>query len=169
MRQCGCCTLCCKLLPVKSIGKKALTKCEHQRTGRGCAIHDRLPTACRVWSCGWLLQEGTTELSRPDRSHYVIDLMPDFITLGNNQTGERREQPCLQVWMDPDFPDAHEDPGLRQVLVTNNIPALLRYGSHEAKVLFPPALAEDGEWHLVDSGMKEGEHKMEEIAKVLGL
>ena len=39
MRQCGECTLCCKLLPVPPLNKLAGQKCKHQRfPHHGCAV-----------------------------------------------------------------------------------------------------------------------------------
>jgi len=40
MRQCGGCTLCCKLLPVPPLEKLAGQRCQHQRHGKGCAVYE---------------------------------------------------------------------------------------------------------------------------------
>jgi len=80
-RQCGDCQLCCKLLPVKSLAKLAGQRCSHQKHHKGCAVYKqlgRVSPECRLWNCRWLVADDTAELSRPDRSHYVLDLMPDF-------------------------------------------------------------------------------------------
>lgn len=81
-RTCGDCQLCCKLLPVRAVGKGANERCRHQRFGKGCAIyhHPSFPVECRVWSCRWLVDPEAHGLSRPDRTHYVVDIMPDFLT-----------------------------------------------------------------------------------------
>lgn len=167
-RECGGCTLCCRLLPVKTIDKLAGHRCQHQRTGKGCAVYRTgLPLACALWTCRWLGNDDTATLSRPDRSHYVIDVMPDFITMGNSQTGERQHLEIIQVWIDPKFPDAHEDPELRAYLIRQNKPALLRYDAVEAFVLFPPALCENREWNLVTTAMRETTHDFEDVARVM--
>ena len=77
-RRCGECTLCCKLLPVVELKKKANTPCQFQRSGKGCTVHGtrKQPTSCAIWSCRWLMNEDADELARPDRSHYVIDPSP---------------------------------------------------------------------------------------------
>ena len=41
-RQCGDCTLCCRLLPVRSLNKGAGERCKHQSHARGCKVYARL-------------------------------------------------------------------------------------------------------------------------------
>src|SRR5215471_20912157 len=108
-RKCGQCTLCCKLLPVREVNKAANTKCRHQSTAKGCAVYrkpGRFPLSCAAWSCQWLTEAHTAKLKRPDRSGYVIDMMPDLIVQENNKTGEKTETMVLQVWIDPARPNA---------------------------------------------------------------
>jgi hypothetical protein len=69
------------LLPVKELGKGAGERCRHQR-GLGCKVYHQLKTvspSCAMWTCRWLVEDDTSDLSRPDRSHYVIDVMPDYV------------------------------------------------------------------------------------------
>jgi hypothetical protein len=80
-RVCGDCQLCCKLLPVPPLKKAAGRRCQHQKFGKGCAIQDHKPFACRAWSCRWLSDPATAGMSRPDRSHYVIDVVSDYVTV----------------------------------------------------------------------------------------
>jgi hypothetical protein len=54
VRQCGTCTLCCKVLEVTDLGKPVNTVCNHIRTGGGCEIYDQRPRQCRSFSCAWL-------------------------------------------------------------------------------------------------------------------
>jgi hypothetical protein len=49
-------------------------------------------------------------------AHYVVDMMPDFLTLVEDATGQRQTIPCLQIWLDAGYPDAHRDPQLRAYL-----------------------------------------------------
>ena len=77
-RQCGDCQLCCKLLPVPPLGKKANERCQHQKFGKGCAVCSTkraLPPECALWNCRWIIPVTTPPMPRPDRSHYVIDVM----------------------------------------------------------------------------------------------
>jgi len=125
-----------------------------------------------MWSCAWLVDDDAGELRRPDRSRYVIDIMPDFVTMTYENEPPRR-LPVLQVWIDPQFPDAHRDPALRAYIERvcereNGMAAIIRYDNKRAIVLFPPATASDGQWHEETSGMADRQHTAAEIAAVLG-
>jgi hypothetical protein len=146
MRQCGACTLCCKLVPVKEIGKRAGERCQHQRH-TGCAIYSRRPMSCMVWSCSWLLGDDTKELRRPDRSRYVIDPMPDQVSVG----GQRVQ--VVQIWCDPKAPDAWQDPALIAFLqrkAAEGVGALIRYSGSEGKAVF---VRQDGSWQVLESNV----------------
>lgn len=167
-RRCGGCTLCCRLLPVQELDKPADTRCSHQRTGKGCAIYRRAPFSCRAWSCLWLLEpEKTRELRRPDRSGYVIDVCPDYVTV-TEESGEKHKLPVLQVWVDPRRPDSHEDPALRSLLLEFRFVALLRYGSHRAHLLLPPFATTEKKWRLVETGQEEAPHTAADIYEAIG-
>jgi hypothetical protein len=137
MRQCGGCTLCCKLLPVNELDKLAGERCRHQQTGKGCAVYRtrKMPACCHFWNCRWLVNDDTADLSRPDRTHYVIDLLPDYVTVVNNETGEKENVEVIQIWCDPKFPHAHRDPALRRYLerrAAEGKMALVRYNNKDA-------------------------------------
>ena len=172
MRQCGDCQLCCKLLPVQSIGKLAGQRCKHQRHSKGCAVYARLAVVspeCRLWSCRWLVEDDTADLRRPDRSHYVIDLVPDFVTLRND--GELEHIQVVQIWVDPKFPDAHRDPALRAYLerrAKDRIIGLVRWDNEKAIALFPPELSHDRQWHEQGSNFRTDAHTAEEKVAALG-
>jgi len=123
---------------VNELDKLAGQRCKHQRTGKGCAVYKivgRMPTACHYWNCRWLVNDDTADLSRPDRSHYVIDLLPDYVTVIDNETGEQTNVEVVQIWCDPKYPDAHRDPALRAYLerrAAEGKMALVRYNSSEA-------------------------------------
>jgi hypothetical protein len=147
-RVCGSCTLCCKLLGVEAVNKKAGERCRYQRTGKGCTAYHRLNEVapeCKLWSCRWLVDSSAAGLPRPDRCHYVIDLMPDFITQ-EHPDGTKVRYQVIQVWIDPAFPDAHHDPHLRAFILAENKMALIRSNATDAFVLVPPTLNETGEW-----------------------
>jgi hypothetical protein len=172
-RKCGDCQLCCKLLPVSEIGKPAATRCEHQRHGKGCAIYARRPRSCQLWSCQWLTHEDTRDLKRPDRAHYVIDPLPDYIRLRNDDDGSVREIPVIQIWLDKKFPDAHRDPALRAWLAKRydetGMLALVRMpGNNGAIGLFPPASNNTHEWgEMVSIFQPEMQHDAADIARVM--
>lgn len=173
MRACGDCQLCCKLLPVVAVQKKAGERCRHQRFAKGCAVYHAVgfPPECGVWSCRWLVGDGTESLSRPDRSHYVIDLMPDFVSMTDNATGQRQNVPAIQVWVDPAFPDAHRDKWLREYLELrardHGEVAIIRYGSGAGFVLFAPCWSDDGQWHQEGGTLVHRTHTPAEIFDVM--
>ena len=71
-RQCGGCTLCCKVLAIRELGKPSGAWCPHCTPGTGCKIYDTRPEECRTFSCGWLLDTELPEDWRPDRSKLVF-------------------------------------------------------------------------------------------------
>ena len=133
-RQCGGCQLCCRLVPVKSLGKPAGQRCQHQRFNKGCAIYATRPIDCRLWSCAWLTDPIASSLSRPDHCGYVIDAMLDFVQQ-ERPDGTMADFICAQIWIDPKRPDAHRDPKLRAYLRAKNLPALVRFNSDQALFL----------------------------------
>jgi hypothetical protein len=151
-RKCGDCSLCCKLLPNVALEKPASKPCQYQRHGHGCTIYPKRPEECQVWSCRWLAApEETAGMRRPDRSHYVIDPMPDSIRMTHNESGEVMEIEAAQIWVDPAFPRTKDDPELRaymlKMAVEHSMPTLLRWSNRVATAVFPPPINSDGEWH----------------------
>jgi hypothetical protein len=153
-RTCGDCTLCCKLVPVAELGKPANTRCQHQ-TRKGCSIYPRRPGSCQMWSCRWLVDPSTSDLSRPDRTHYVIDLVPDSVVVSMPENTFR--QPLIQIWIDPRYPDAHRDPNLRRYLIDLNLKtdefAMVRYGNKRSIMLVPPHRSDTGKWLEIEANM----------------
>jgi hypothetical protein len=173
-RTCGTCTKCCVLLPVRSLDKLAGQRCKHQSHARGCKVYAnlaRVSPECRLWSCRWLVNDDTGDLSRPDRSHYVIDLVPDFVSLRDEATGELQHVQVVQIWVDPKHPDAHRDPALRAYLerrAKDNIIGLVRFNDMEAIALFPPELSANGQWNEKGSNMRTTGHTAAEKVAALG-
>lgn len=198
MRRCGECTLCCKLLPMAQRPddvhgaihamvehglasyadyagaraewtKAAGQRCQYQRR-TGCAIYADRPGSCRMWSCRWLSADDTADLPRPDRSHYVIDVTPDYITLQNSHTGRQTPMPVITVWLDPGYPEAHRDPALRAYVerrAAEGAATLFRLSERAGFVLFAPALSDDGQWHEVGSAAVLPQHSAADIARTL--
>src|SRR4249919_1788950 len=112
-RICGDCQLCCKVVPVKEIGKPANERCPHQKFKVGCAIYASRPHSCRAWSRAWLALQPAPAIPRPDRSHYVIDMMPDYVLLRDDTGNNTTEMPVWQILLEAGHPNAHRDPALR--------------------------------------------------------
>jgi len=168
-RRCGECTLCCTLLPVKALNKGANTRCAHQRA-LGCNIYRKegFPGECALWNCRWLINDDAGDLQRPDRSHYVIDIVPDFVTTGD---ARKIKIPIVQVWIDPRYPEAHRDPALRAWIIRQTgFCALVRYNDRDALFLLPPYLSDTGEWEEIGgnrTSLEEGTHRADQIAAAL--
>lgn len=171
-RSCSDCSLCCRLVPVKELNKPAGTRCQYQRFKVGCAVYGdraKMPASCRLWNCRWLVNDDAANLPRPDRAHLVIDIMPDFVVMTIND--QRVEVPVVQVWIDPNYPDAHREPAFREYLARRGEEgdaALIRYGNEAGLVIFPPAMSDDRLWHEIAPSWREPEHSFEEIATAVG-
>ena len=102
-RSCGACSLCCTLLRVDELDKRAGADCIHQRPAFasalvdvatrgpadspddlpgdspehavGCGIYETRPPICRGYRCLWL-QGGLEDDERPDRTGGLVDLEP---------------------------------------------------------------------------------------------
>jgi hypothetical protein len=132
--------------------KPAGEPCRFQKHHKGCTVYDRRPFGCRFWSCRWLVADDTGDLPRPDRCHYVVDVMPDFVTMTINDdlSAPSVNIEVIQVWIDPKHRDAHRDPRLRAYLERRGKEgkvALIRLNESEAFTLWPPSLTGDGRWH----------------------
>jgi hypothetical protein len=172
-RRCHECTLCCKLLPIAELRKAANTRCQFQRAN-GCQLyHDaRFPHSCRLWSCRWLVNDDADDLPRPDRAHYVIDPVPDYVELCMPD-GSRQKLGVVQVWIDPKHPDAHRDPALRRWLERRARrtaeAALIRFDSSRALFLVPPCISPTGAWLEHTGGTVGPEHSAAEKLAAFGL
>lgn len=164
-RKCGDCSICCKLLPMKAglddgmrmlvapdaiadFNKAAGERCPHQRHGKGCSVYQRRPCGCRLWSCHWLTGNDTADQRRPDRSHVVMDPMPDFIRCYDTPDQQETIQVC-QLWCDPGYRDAYKAPEVRawmQRRALEGFPTLVRFSSSDGVVVFAPELTGTGEW-----------------------
>ena len=54
VRQCGSCTLCCKVLEITDLKKPTNTACHHIMAGGGCNFYSERPRQCRTFACAWL-------------------------------------------------------------------------------------------------------------------
>jgi len=74
-RQCGACTLCCRLLPINTeqFRKTANALCRHCNEGRGCRIYESRPGFCRGFYCEWRLNPQIPATWRPEKSGIFIE------------------------------------------------------------------------------------------------
>lgn len=170
-RRCGDCQLCCKVLPTSEIHKPANERCPHQRVGKGCAIYANRPMSCAVWSCLWLTGEFNGQ--RPDRTHYVVDPLPDYLTFTYKDGKPDQHCPVVQVWVDPAFPDAWRDPALLAFLEKRHAEsgdaAMVRYGPRDGFALFPPAMTNGNGWVVESAGtVRATPHNLLDVAEKIG-
>ena len=74
-RECGSCSLCCKILPINrpEFKKPGNKWCKHCRPANGgCGIYHDRPEVCRGFACAWLMNPGLSDEWRPDRAKIVI-------------------------------------------------------------------------------------------------
>lgn len=71
-RQCGACTLCCKVMGIVALDKPRGRWCPHCKPGRGCTTYETRPGECRTFACLWLTQPFIDDSWRPDRSKLVL-------------------------------------------------------------------------------------------------
>jgi hypothetical protein len=83
-RECGGCTLCCRLPAVDTpeLQKQAGVLCDQCTVSQGCAIHAQRPQVCRDWFCGWRRLPRLDEGWRPDRWGVMIALGADQVPPG---------------------------------------------------------------------------------------
>jgi len=71
-RNCGKCTLCCKILPIKRINKPKGEYCTNCDINNRCAIYQKRPQECKDFRCEWLKGFGA-ETDRPDKTGIILD------------------------------------------------------------------------------------------------
>jgi len=101
-RECGTCTLCCKLLGVEELNKPVGVWCSHCRKGEGCGIYPTRPEVCRIFECLWL-QGILPEKLTPQRTHCVFALAEDGKVCTVNADpdyGQPWETPEVQLAID---------------------------------------------------------------------
>jgi hypothetical protein len=84
-KRCGACSVCCKDLMFEMDGalKLAGVMCAHATPPQGCGIHERRPSLCRAYFCGWHHLPSLGEEWRPDQCEVLISLRaPGGITNG---------------------------------------------------------------------------------------
>ncbi len=72
MRSCGSCSLCCKVIGIRSLGKPPGQWCPHFARGSGCSIYGEAPSECRQFQCFWTLETLQGEEWKPDRCKLVV-------------------------------------------------------------------------------------------------
>ncbi|HAP37710.1 hypothetical protein A2574_02555 [Candidatus Shapirobacteria bacterium RIFOXYD1_FULL_38_32] len=80
--RCGQCTLCCYLLPVRSLNKPANQLCKHCVLKKGCLIYKDRPKACAGFRCAYHQMEKVSIKLRPDHCKMIFEKVNDNIFFG---------------------------------------------------------------------------------------
>ena len=71
-RQCGTCTLCCKVMGIRELEKPPGAWCPHCTAGRGCNIYSDRPPSCAAFACAWLRDEKWGPEWKPEKAKFVL-------------------------------------------------------------------------------------------------
>ena len=90
-KDCGECSLCCKLMAIPELKKPKGVWCAHVVKKRGCGIYADRPPSCRAFQCLWLADPRLPPEWKPAKSKFVM-------------AGRREGE--LVVHVDANFPGA---------------------------------------------------------------
>jgi hypothetical protein len=72
IRKCEGCTLCCKIVAVRALGKPAGKWCSHCQAGIGCTIYADRPEECADYECGYLVLPGLGPEWKPSLCRLIL-------------------------------------------------------------------------------------------------
>lgn len=72
VRECGGCTLCCRVMGIAELNKPAGAPCPNCHPGRACRIYESRPGECRTFHCAWLLDDSLDERWKPSEARFVL-------------------------------------------------------------------------------------------------
>lgn len=133
--ECGECTLCCKLLPIKELNKPANELCRF--CSNGCTIHDSNPAECSLFECAYFQMKKVHIDLRPDNCKVIFEKISDEVFFGTQ---------------DPDFEVT--DVAKKQILsfLNQGISVLLSSTKHLKPLLY---LSKKHTEEMVDKQIKE--------------
>jgi hypothetical protein len=74
-RDCGKCSLCCKVMGIGELNKPAATWCSHCKPGKGgCTIYATRPSECANFNCLWLTSTEFDAAWYPPTAKMVVHL-----------------------------------------------------------------------------------------------
>jgi len=79
VKDCGPCTICCRLLECRTFGSPINEWCKH--CDQGCTIHPDRPEECRNFNCAWKLDDNAHPNLRPDKCHVVFEALSEDVVL----------------------------------------------------------------------------------------
>ena len=101
-RSCDGCTLCCKLLNVRTLNKPRLVWCQDCAIGVGCRVYETRPRECIEFYCLYRISPELEEVWKPSVSKMLL-----------NYAASAKQ---VNVHTDPDFPGMWQrEPYYRQI------------------------------------------------------
>lgn len=104
-RECGSCTMCCKLFTIPAVPKSAGVWCQHCIPGTGCRIYEQRPDQCRDFLCEWLTDKRMPDHWYPGRCKMVVSIQPAtgflYVQVDSSQPSIWRREPYrsdLAAW-----------------------------------------------------------------------
>jgi hypothetical protein len=80
--NCGSCTLCCELLPIKELKKPASVLCSNCTLGKGCNIYSKRPESCRNFDCLYIQSDEMDISLRPNECGVMFEKVTTKIYFG---------------------------------------------------------------------------------------
>ena len=98
-RQCGDCSLCCKVLGIPELDKPKDTWCPNFLAGAGCRIYADRPSSCRNFVCRWLSDAMMGPEWKPSVCKMVVDSKPSLFVVHVDPAVSRpwRAEPYFSV------------------------------------------------------------------------
>jgi hypothetical protein len=73
-RECGSCTLCCKIFRIAEVESAPGEWCKNCAPGKGCMIHAVRPAVCHNYFCSWMFQPGLGPEWKPEKSKIILNV-----------------------------------------------------------------------------------------------
>jgi len=99
VRQCGDCSLCCKLLGIPELDKPKDVWCHNFAAGTGCRIYADRPPSCHNFVCRWLSDPMMGPDWKPSVCKMVVDSKPSLFVVHVDPAVSRpwRAEPYFSV------------------------------------------------------------------------
>jgi hypothetical protein len=97
-KQCGDCSLCCKIMAITELNKPKDAWCDHVIKKRGCGIYETRPHSCRAFKCLWLQDPRLPPEWKPNKSKFVMvgESQTELVVhVDSNSPGAWRDEPYL--------------------------------------------------------------------------
>jgi hypothetical protein len=96
-KECGDCSLCCKLLDIPELDKPRGQWCPHVIPKRGCSIYSSRPGSCQNFVCLWLLDTRLDDVWKPNKCKMVVVAESDMHVVVYVDKG------VIQPWLQEPF------------------------------------------------------------------